>query len=95
MWEESVHVAPEVKVLFPEIKDIAMTTMVAARTDTAVADTINMIFVNAPRGFAAANRQKLINYIQVRTKKKEIHLTVNPTDFPWPTDNEKKNNGAN
>lgn len=83
--DESVAVRPEVKVLFPGIRDIALARMVAAAVDEQKYDTVNMIFVNAPMGLTMQEREKLTNYIQVRLDKKNIHLTVNPTNFPWPT----------
>lgn len=83
--DESVAVRPEVKVLFPGIRDIALARMVAAAVDEQKYDTVNMIFVNAPMGLTMQEREKLTNYIKVRLDKKNIHLTVNPTNFPWPT----------
>lgn len=83
--DESVAVRPEVKVLFPAIRDIALARMVAAAVDEQKYDTVNMIFVNAPEGLTAQERTKLTKYIEVRLDKKNIHLTVNPANFPWPT----------
>ncbi len=48
-------------------------------------DTVNMIFVNAPRGMNAADRAKLTDYVKVRLKDKDVHLTLNPANFPWPS----------
>ncbi|MDE6218644.1 MAG: DUF389 domain-containing protein, partial [Muribaculaceae bacterium] len=87
--DESVKVRPEVKVLFPSISDIALTQMVASSIKGEGLDTINMIFVNAPGGLTQAERQKLRNYIGVRLGKKDLHLTVNPSGFPWPSSHRK------
>lgn len=46
---ELTMIAPEVKALFPSIKDIAMSRMVATSLTNSQADTINMVFVNADR----------------------------------------------
>ena len=83
--DESVRVSPEVKVLFPTIKDIALASMVASSVGSQGTDTVGMIFVNAPGGLDQTSRTKLINYIQVRLGQKNIHLTVNPSGFPWPS----------
>jgi len=87
--DESVRIVPEVKVLFPNIHDIAISRMVAVSTskttEQEVVDTVNMIFVNAPGGLNAADRKKLTDYIMVRLKEKDVHLTLNPTNFPWPS----------
>lgn len=93
--DETVKVLPEIKVLFPAIKDIAMSRLVAAEVNDAHADTINMIFINAPSGIVQKDRDKLKEYISVRTKKKNIHLTVNPASFPWPSRSAADKNGTN
>ena len=49
-----------------------------------------MIFVNAPAGLTTADRDKLTKYISVRLHQSNIHLTVNPQAFPWPSDHPKK-----
>ncbi len=83
--DESVRVSPEVKVLFPNVKDIALSQMVASSVDSMSRDTVNMIFVNAPAGISMESRRKLRQYMEVRLRQKNIHLTVNPTGFPWPS----------
>lgn len=83
--DESVAVSPEIKVLFPTVKDIAVTTMVASAIDSLHTDTLGMLFVNAPQGLNQTERNKLKEYIEVRTGQKNLHLTVNPPNFPWPT----------
>lgn len=82
--EEGERLYPEVKVLFPNIMDIALGRMVAAQTSTGNLDTVNMVFVNAPRGLTAADRKKLVEYVEVRIKHKGVHLNMNPAGFPWP-----------
>ena len=84
--DESVRVSPEVKVLFPAVKDIALARMVASAVgNDQVTDTIDMMFVNAPAGLPAADRRKLTEYVEVRLNRKNIHLTLNPSGFPWPS----------
>ncbi len=83
--EESLNIAPEVKVLFPNVNDIALSRMVAASITSETADTVNMVFVNAPKGLNQAERKKLTEYMGVRLKEKNVHLTVNPSNFPWPS----------
>lgn len=83
---QSVKVAPELKVLFPRVKDIAMSQMIAASIgDSARVDTINMAFVNAPTGLTASERKKLAEYLEVRLRFRNVHITVNPAGFPWPS----------
>ena len=83
--KESLSIAPEIKVLFPNVEDIALSRMIAASTSTEGVDTVNMVFVNAPKGLTAKDREKLIDYVGVRLKEKHVHLTLNPSNFPWPS----------
>lgn len=83
--DESQRISPEVKVLFPSVDDIALSQMVASSVKHTDSDTISMIFVNAPKGLSASERKKLIDYIRVRLGRQNIHLTVNPFGFPWPS----------
>ena len=88
--DESVRVSPEVKVLFPNVKDIALANMVASAVgstneNAASVDTLCMIFVNAPGGLTNSERNKLTDYMEVRLGQKKMHLTVNPANFPWPS----------
>lgn len=87
---ESVKIAPEIKVLFPTVRDLALSHMVATETDSTRCDTINMVFVHAPAGLTVADRAKLKRYIGVRLKEKDISLTVNPVGFPWPSVRRKR-----
>lgn len=85
--DESVRIAPEVKVLFPTVNDLALSRMVATSVSPDRTDTVNMVFVNAPGGLNATDRKKLTDYVKVRLNEKDVHLTVNPANFPWPSAN--------
>lgn len=87
--EESVRISPEVKVLFPSVRDIALAHMVATQVSGSQRDTVNMIFVNAPAGLSASDRNKLIKYVGVRLNQENVHITVNPSGFPWPSSKAK------
>lgn len=82
--DEATKVAPEVKVLFPSVKDLAFSSMLAASTDSLRTDTLNMVFINAPSGLTGPERTKLSEFIGVRLNRKNIHVAVNPAGFPWP-----------
>lgn len=83
--DESIRVAPEVRVLFPGVRDIALAQMVAAQVGGEGIDTLNMLFVNAPRGMNQAEREKLKDYMEVRLGRKDLHIALNPQAFPWPS----------
>ena len=81
---QSRIVAPEVKVLFPSIHSIALSELIAASTSSQATDTATMAFVNAPAGLSAAQISKLAEYLQVRLKRDNVHIALNPASVPWP-----------
>ncbi|MCM1290967.1 MAG: TIGR00341 family protein [Prevotella sp.] len=87
--DQSAKISPEIRVIFPSIRDIALSKMEASsisqNPDELVKDTINMVFVNAPQGLTSVQRKKLSEYVGVRLNQKNIHVTVNPANFPWPS----------
>ncbi|MCH5222648.1 MAG: TIGR00341 family protein [Muribaculaceae bacterium] len=82
---QSIEVTPEIKVLFPQIRDIALSKMVASSVGNDKTDTLSMAFIRTNGTFTEADRKKLTEYIHVRFKDDNIGLTVNPHGFPWPT----------
>ena len=86
--KESLELAPEVKVLFPNITDIAFANTLAAVPGEARIDTLQMAFIKAPRGLSNADRDKLREFLQLRLDESDLHLAVNPAGFPWPTPKE-------
>lgn len=87
--DESVAVAPEIKVLFPTVDDIAVTSMVVSSIEENRTDTLGMLFVYAPKGLSQPERNKLMEYMEVRLGQKNLHLAVNPSSFPWPSTNKQ------
>lgn len=83
--EVSWDIAPEIRVLFPNVKDIAISQMVASSVGRPeIRDTVNMAFVHAPAGLTQQERGKLRKYLEVRLKHGDIHINLNPAAFPWP-----------
>lgn len=83
--DESVAVSPEIRVLFPTVEDLAVTSMVASSVGTNTVDTLGMLFVYAPKGLSTTERTKLKEYMEVRLGQKDLHLALNPANFPWPS----------
>lgn len=75
--------APELKVLFPGIRDVAFANTVATRPDTEKADTLHIAFINVPGGLGAAERKKLKEYIELRLNQPDVQMSINPANFPW------------
>lgn len=82
--EQSLQIAPEVKVLFPAIKDIALSRMVVTSVDAVSPDSVSMVFVRSTSAFPESERKKLLEFLRVRLDDPETGLTVNPHGFPWP-----------
>lgn len=81
---ESQKIAPEIKVLYPTVKDVAFSQMLASSVSGEVTDTVNMVFVNAPAGLTKSQRVQLASFIEVRFNRKNVNVAVNPQGFPWP-----------
>ena len=82
--EQSVLVAPEVKALFPSVKDMALSKMVVTSLEDVHPDTVSMVFVKANATFTEGERKKLLEFLRIRFKDDKLGLTVNPHGFPWP-----------
>lgn len=68
-------IAPEIKVLFPEIADIAITKSIFASVDRpGVTDTLNLALVNYVRPMTAAQKEKLNEYLRARLNIASIHI---------------------
>lgn len=84
--DDAVVISPEVKVLFPSVKGIALSRLIASSTDADRCDTISVVFINAPAGISRDNIEKLDRYLQVRLSDPTIRSVVNPSGFPWPAE---------
>lgn len=80
---ESLELAPEIKVLFPSIQDIAFANTIAAVPGENRVDTIRMAFVLAPGGLGMSDREKLKSFLELRLDENDMNLAINPADFPW------------
>lgn len=92
----AVRLAPEISIVFPEIKALAVNRVIAAnvaaatadtaKTSPVKADTVYTLMVQAPGAYLSpALRQRLSEYTRVRLHLPSSPvLIVNPTGFPWP-----------
>lgn len=78
------EIVPELHVLFPSIRDIALSQMVVTSMDTVKPDTVSMVFIKSGTLITERDRKKLLDYLRVRFKDEKLGLTVNPHNFPWP-----------
>lgn len=82
---ESARIAPEVKAVFPTVRDIAISRLVASSTDGTSTDTINLVMLRVNGTLNMTERTRLRDFIGVRFDCRNVHLLINPADFPWPT----------
>lgn len=82
--DEATRIAPELKVLFPEVSDIALSNMILAGISNDVNDTVNVAFVRTVEPLSTSARNKLTDYLRVRLERSNVIVSENPSSFPWP-----------
>lgn len=70
----SSQLAPEIKVLFPKVKDIALSKNVFCSMATNKTDTVNLAIVRLNGTMSLPEQRKLGNYLEVRSGIKPIHI---------------------
>lgn len=72
-------VAPEVKVLFPQVRDLAVSRSVFARIDDhGGADTVNMALVHFGAPMNAETQEKFKAYLEARLGMADLHIVSVP-----------------
>ncbi|MDE6366723.1 MAG: DUF389 domain-containing protein [Muribaculaceae bacterium] len=66
--------APELKVVFPKVRDIAVTTAVVCSVDSARLDTLNLALVRYSAPMTAAETVKFRKYLEARLARSPIRL---------------------
>ncbi|MBD5223022.1 MAG: TIGR00341 family protein [Bacteroidales bacterium] len=74
---------PELKIIFPSLQDLAVGSILIARDANEKSDTANIVYVKS--GITLTNKEKkqMSDLIELRLKKKNIHIIDNPASFPW------------
>lgn len=71
---------PELKVVFPEVKDIAISRPVLAQADTTALDTLNLALVNFSKAMPVAKQRELSRYLTARLRLKHIQIVELPKE---------------
>lgn len=74
----AVTLIPELKVVFPQVKDIAIAHPVLAQTGESALDTLNVALVSFSSPMTAAKRQELARYLDARLRIRDIHIVELP-----------------
>ncbi len=72
-------ISPELRVLFPEIADIAVTRAIVSNVETQRLDTLNVALVHYNHQMSKAQNEKFKQYLEARLKMKDI--TIVATSF--------------
>ncbi len=68
--------APEIHILFPKVKDIALSRNVFCDVDTRHTDTTNLAILRLHSPLTPSETQKLTEYLEVRSSVKSIKLWI-------------------
>lgn len=69
---------PELKVVFPQVADIAIARPVLAQSDTSRLDTLNLALVNFSSPISAAKREELSKYLSARLRLPKVQIVNLP-----------------
>lgn len=70
----SARLAPELRVIFPQVSEIAVTKAVFGNINTGGLDTVNIALVHYSRPISAASRAELTRYLEARLRVKSVRL---------------------
>jgi len=73
---DAPEISPEVKVLFPNIKDIAVATTVFATPGEQCVDTANVALIRIHGRFDSSERLRLAQYLETRLKLGKVEVVV-------------------
>lgn len=72
----STQLAPEIKILFPKVKDIALSRNVFCTIKSGKTDTVNLAIVRLNGMMSNTEKKKLTEYLKVRSEVKMIELKI-------------------
>lgn len=67
-------ISPELKVLFPQVRDIAVTRAIVSNVDSRRLDTLDVALVSYSNPMPAAQNEKFLNYLRARLNKPKLTL---------------------
>lgn len=73
-----VHLMPELKVIFPQIKEIAVSRTLLANADSSRVDTLDVALVATERRLPAAKQSELARYLEARLRLRHISIVPLP-----------------
>lgn len=70
----SATVMPELKVVFPSVRSIAMSKAIFASADSSRLDTVNLALINCRPALSESAKKELAQYLNARLKLKDVKL---------------------
>lgn len=70
----AARISPEIKILFPEVSDIAITRAIVSNIDSHRLDTINIALVNYNSPMGETQAKKFKEYLEARLEKSDITI---------------------
>lgn len=70
----SARIAPELRVVFPQVRDIAVMKGVVSNVSTGRLDTVNIVLVQYAERMSAANVEKFRKYMEARLSTKPLTI---------------------
>lgn len=86
--DAGAKLTPELKVLFPQVTDIAVSRNIFSRISSGAADTVNVALVKFNKRLTPAENKKLQEYLAARLGLKSVQIV--PTDLPLKSESAKK-----
>ena len=71
-----VEIAPEIKVLFPNVTDIAISKTIFSRIDTEARDTTTLAVVRHSKVFSLSEQKRFKEWLQARLGTKKVQLVI-------------------
>lgn len=72
------RIVPEIKVLFPQVKNIAIDKMVSGNVATQKLDSVEVALVSYAAPMSASRRNELKKYLEVRLQVKDLQMVTAP-----------------
>lgn len=76
--DDGEKIAPELKIVFPSVADIAVSRTVFTEVNADRTDTVNLALIHFSHTISRADREKLREYLEARLKLKDIEIVDLP-----------------
>ncbi|MBD5313030.1 MAG: TIGR00341 family protein [Bacteroides sp.] len=68
------RIAPEIKVVFPQVEELAVSRAVFGNINNQSLDTVNVVLIKYASAMPAAKEQELLRYLEARIERKPLQI---------------------